>query len=243
MKAKLMFVAMVMIPGLVYPQFYVGNGGLTVRSNTIFSVNGLTLTPSQNVVLSNNAIRRETVAVSNSIARVYKLNAPITYTGMVRIAYQESELNGNLENQLQIAHSPDGISFLVSPGSVVNPVGNYLNNTLSNATLMAVTAVAPSNMPQAMEDNNSENNEVPNSLLLMGNPVQESAILRYMSQKSGAITLQLFGMNGQTVLVKKEEVMSGVNWYSLTTASLPSGVYILRLSDDQQTKVLKLVKQ
>ena len=125
-------------------QLTVGNTGITVLTGTIFSSEGLALTPASDLNISNNSLGKSTTPVpgtpNGSIGRVYKFTSTVNFSGVTAIHYLQSELNGNTENQLQIAHSVNGSAYTITTGSTVDAAGNYVSNTVNNPSLLAVTA-------------------------------------------------------------------------------------------------------
>jgi hypothetical protein len=140
-----------------------GSGGLSIVSGTIFSVQGLELTPSADVTITSNSITFLATAVAfgsdNSINRVYTFTSPqSSYSGSVGIQYSAGELNGNTESAMQLAYNllSSGGSFVVTTGSNTGSPGSfYVSNTLSAINLGKVTAfptpvVAPTVTTQAV---------------------------------------------------------------------------------------------
>ncbi len=84
-----------------------------ILGGTTASINGLILTPTAvaGLTLSNQILNVSSVAIpgspTNSINRVYEFNTPINFFGKVGIKYLESELNGNVEDNLKLAYYND----------------------------------------------------------------------------------------------------------------------------------------
>lgn len=96
---------------------------------SLLSVGGLTMEPSEPLVLNDLTITTGAVAQVSpaSIARVYEFSAPISLQGAVGIHYLEAELNGISEKSLRIASRPDpNHAFVVAVNSLVDTTVNYV---------------------------------------------------------------------------------------------------------------------
>lgn len=120
---------------------------MTIRSGTEFVTDSLVLVPSSDLQLSNNAIVKITNVVGGlnspltSISRVYQMAAPVTYSGVAGIQYQDSELGANVESDLQFAYDNAAGIWITGTTTTVNTATNYLNIPLSNITMQQATAV------------------------------------------------------------------------------------------------------
>lgn len=127
-------------------QLRVGDGTLTLYSGTALKLDGMTLIPSDKLVLTNNRIlqRSNPVALTasvNSINRVVTFNSPIVFTGTVRLTYDAAGLNGNAENDLKLSYSSAG-SWQYSPNGVVNTSGHFVDEILTAKSFDGLTASA-----------------------------------------------------------------------------------------------------
>lgn len=127
-------------------QLTVGSQTLTVLPRTPLTITGLTLTPSTILPITNNAIQQSLTAVTGSpgsISRVYRLNAPLLFSGTAVVAYLPTELNGYGESSLQLAYAPSAASSLtVTTSSSVNTITHSVSNSLTVQNLLVVTASA-----------------------------------------------------------------------------------------------------
>jgi hypothetical protein len=121
-----------------------GSGSLTILGGTLFSADSLVLTPTGIFTMSSNAVLETPVPTAGSpfgsIDRVYYFNNPIVFTGNIQIYYKVSELNGNIENQLNYADSTIGSWWLVSSTGIVNTTAHYVQYPASSHSLIAATA-------------------------------------------------------------------------------------------------------
>ncbi len=148
---KIILSALLLGVNTLNAQISAGSSGMTVKSGTIVSSQGLVLTPSADLTFSNNELNVSstpvTIGADNSINRLYTLASPITYSGTLGIKYLSGELNGNSEAAMQIATSAlvSGTSWTVPYGSNTGAASSYdVSNTFSGATIGRVTAINPS---------------------------------------------------------------------------------------------------
>lgn len=125
-------------------QLSIGAEGLTITTGTSFSADGLALIPQANLTLTNHTLQRSTMPVfigsSNySISNVINFNGPLTFSGTIRLYYQEGELNSNVESGLKLAYQSSSI-WATSIASAVNTADNYIEETVVSKTFAAVTA-------------------------------------------------------------------------------------------------------
>jgi len=117
---------------------------LTITSGTIFSADSLVFTPTSDFTMASNSILETPVAVpgapTNSITRVYYLGSPITFTGIIQLYYQLTELNGNTESALRYNDSTTGSFWLTAASSTDNSVSHFVQRQNSARMLVAVTA-------------------------------------------------------------------------------------------------------
>lgn len=128
-------------------QVSIGASPLLIANGTTFNADNLILIPSADLTLSNNSIVTTATPVSSttlgatSIARVYHIGVPFSYSGTLGLIYDDGELGPNTEGLLQIAYSPSSAgAWTTTSGSSVNTVTNYVNNTVSSTTIEKVTA-------------------------------------------------------------------------------------------------------
>lgn len=130
-------------------QVSVGSNGMSVLTGTVLSVDGLSLTPAAALNLTNNTVQRTSTPLAGSpgINRLYQLSAPLLFSGVVRIGYLPSELNGYSESTLQLAYAPaPSTKLTVTTSSTVNTAAHYVQNTLTNQNLYVITATALSDL-------------------------------------------------------------------------------------------------
>lgn len=138
------------LTNLVQAQVSTGATGLTIKSGTAFSFEGLNLTPSADLDLQNQTISVSatpaTAGTGTTIARVYTISPALTFSGAAGIKYAAGELNGNQESTLKLVTG--SASFTAFNNSAAGGTGTYsvsvsgLNNVPLNR-LSATSASVP----------------------------------------------------------------------------------------------------
>jgi len=127
-------------------QLFAGAEGITIKSGTTFSLEGLVLQPSTDLVLDNLLAEKSAVAtalpVGNSIGKVYSFSRALTFSGTVGLFYQTDELNGNTPSLLALFHKNQ---FAVNTyGSVLGGTtdvwGKYVSQNFTSLTFSHITA-------------------------------------------------------------------------------------------------------
>jgi hypothetical protein len=125
-------------------QLSIGSEGISIAAGSTFSSEGLTLIPQGVFLLSNNTIQKSSTPVNiggsvNSIANEVYASSPLSFSGTIRLYYQDSELNGNPEAGLKMAYHSAG-TWNSSNTSSVNTADNYVEETVTSKTFDALTA-------------------------------------------------------------------------------------------------------
>lgn len=144
--------------------------------------------------------------------------------------FQLSILNGNL---LKITGTP------------VAPNGNgYTYKVITNCNLTyepCSTGGEGNGAGKRSDDNNdSSPSEVSNNPTVSPNPFSETLDIITPLPTDGPVTLQLFNINGRMVLEQRHN--TGSDRFTLETASLASGFYLLRVETNGTVKTFKVVK-
>ena len=133
-------------------QLAAGSNGLTVKAGTAFNCMGLVLTPSADLTIQNDTIRLSntpvTIAGNASITRLYTISPSISFSGVMGIRYNASELNGNTESSLSVAYAPPTAGF-VTQSSTTGAAGSYYVSSpgFNNTQLNRVTASLANPLP------------------------------------------------------------------------------------------------
>ena len=113
---------------------------LTIQNGTQVHVDGLTLIPSADFILSNVILSRSATVIHTQvnpyISRVYQFgNTSNAFSGSVQINYDDGELNGLAEADLTL-NIHNGINWAQYPASFRDALNNYvLTNGLNGITL------------------------------------------------------------------------------------------------------------
>lgn len=135
-----------------YAQISFGPENAVLQNGTTISLEGLTMTTTEVLTMNNKTLQTSTESIpgspNNSITRVYSFNEVFNFQGVIGLFYLPSELNGNIEANLQIAKSgiTDG-AYVTTVGSTVNLAGHYISNTLSTDIRVISAVAAQSALP------------------------------------------------------------------------------------------------
>ncbi len=208
------------------------NSSISIASNSSISVDGLELAPSEAYTISGpNTLDRSNVPVvvgdNTSVSRVYELSAELSdYKGILNFKYLESELNFTAEGDLVLeVLDTNGVWINVEP--VLDAVNNNLSYDFTE--LISFTSVTASDVSATL---------TVKPVLLDGyvrvypNPTTD--FLHIVSNTAQKATL--FNTAGQKILETN-------NATALDVIDLPSGVYLLNLTNSQnQISTFKIIK-
>ncbi len=107
---------------------------------------------------------------------------------------------------------------------------------LENRTFTGQPAFLVINKVDTLEDDASM------PIRIFPHPVQQTAHLVLESLESSDIILEIIHPNGQLIQVEKSTVYPGTNTLSLNMSDLPNGAYLLRLKQNGQNVVTKIIK-
>lgn len=127
-----------------------------------------------------------------------------------------------------------------------NAVDNYYNGILYNDPIWIDSIVRP-NDPSIIITSIEENiQDGAGNLMLkcLSNPFNSSAEIYYYLPGNGKVLLQLYNLDGTLVrTLEYADMISGIQTYNLKAATLPAGMYILRLSfSNSQGDYVKSIK-
>ena len=209
------------------------NSSIYINSNSSLSVDGLELAPNEAYTISGpNTLDRSNVPVvvgdNTSVSRVYELSAELSdYKGILNFKYLESELNFTAEGDLVLeVLDTNGVWINVEP--VLDAVNNNLSYDFTE--LISFTSVTASDVSATL---------TVKPVLLGGyvrvypNPTTD--FLHIVSNTAQKATL--FNTAGQKILETN-------NATTLDVIDLPSGVYLLNLTNSQnQISTFKIIKK
>lgn len=121
---------------------------LVVKKGAILSLGGLALTPTpDDFTFNENGVFISTVPLvgnpNESIARIYNFYDVVTFTGIITMKYLPSELNGNVDTDLQLAFAGSDVKFGV-PSNYSNSNSNThtLTESVTDKTFQYITATS-----------------------------------------------------------------------------------------------------
>lgn len=149
MKRYLFFCQLALLPSLAaQAQFTAGADGFFISQDTQVFIDSLTLKPGADFSLISQTLTISPAAIPGtppSILRVYNFTTPVDFAGVAGLYYRASELNGNTENTLQLAHG--NATFVSAAGSTVDLAQHYVSNTLPLTNFTSLTAAQENALP------------------------------------------------------------------------------------------------
>ena len=209
------------------------NSSISIASNSSISVDGLELAPSEAYTISGpNTLDRSNVPVvvgdNTSVSRVYELSAELSdYEGILNFSYLESELNFIAEGDLVLeVLDTNGVWINVEP--VLDAVNNNLSYDFTE--IISFTSVTASDVSATLTVKPIAFNGY---VRVYPNPTTD--FLHIASNTAQKATL--FNTAGQKILETN-------NATALDVIDLPSGVYLLNLTNSQnQISTFKIIKK
>jgi hypothetical protein len=123
---------------------------------------------------------------------------------------------------------PDSALILLS-ASGATPVNNsylYVDN-------LAFTGTVPTGVITIQN--------APATTSIFPNPALNSATVVYTSSTSNEVNISVADINGRTVLGMNDNAIKGENKFIINTSGLSKGMYLVRISNGQDTQVKKLI--
>ena len=115
---------------------------ITLKANSFIYIEGLTLTPSSDFHLSNTKLSKlgaTSNTISSSISRSYLFTtATSSFTGSLKISYQEGELNGETENSLGLVLF-NGSNWENQTTTSSDTNSNFIIASVNDKTLIEIT--------------------------------------------------------------------------------------------------------
>lgn len=148
--------------------------------------------------------------------------------------------DGSVSNEYIVAHQyADSSSYncrltIQTAEGCSNTFNVHLD--LENRTFTGQPEYAVLNDAQDVE----KNEEIP--IRIYPNPAQQRANLLYESPENSDITIEIIHTNGQLIRVEKAAVHPGTNTLSLNLSDLSNGAYVVRLTQDGQSMLAKIIK-
>jgi hypothetical protein len=211
----------------------VSNGSLiTINDNSSVSFDGLVLAPNLTYVISApNAFERSSTPIlvgeNSSINRVYNIENELSdYLGVITFSYKDSELNGISEPDLVLeVNNHNDLWTNVAPtiDETKNTLTYNFTEILSFTNVTASSVNATLSIKTLFTDNN---------LKVYPNPTADYIYI----QSDFNYTSKVYNTVGQLVL--------NSNSKQINVIDLPSGVYLLQLESNNNSKsTFKIIKK
>lgn len=201
--------------------FSAQNGAsLTIADNASVNFNGVKFSPTTTFQLTDNLLSLSNIPLSEtftSTKRIYTLNSSVSYSGEIKVFYDDSveELNGLDESTLNIA-----VQGTDSNWAEVNTTLDVTSNTVSanfNASdIMAIALVESGSILSVITNND-------NKIRVYPNPVSSNLYV----DSTESYFVKIYDLNGKLVLDQK---VNGV----INMSNFSSSTYFMTLFDSNK---------
>lgn len=124
----------------------------------------------------------------------------------------------------------------------------YIPGSMQNASELIVKFTGTSDFGNTLYIDNivvnsnaiGQEENVLEEAVLFPNPADRVAELRFTAQESGDVNVTVMDMNGRAVAEVSENVGAGVQSIELDVANLPTGVYMVKVQQNDAVKTLRL---
>lgn len=117
---------------------------------------------------------------------------------------------------------------------------NFQNNSANNVTVyfdnIRLNSVSGARLGEADEENEDDM-----ALSLYPNPTTGQFSLSYWAKQAGAVQLQVIDAQGSLIQTQDEQAEAGNNTYRLDLSTRPTGLYVVRVQADSESKVKKVL--
>ena len=212
----------------------VANGTtLRISENTTFRVGDLTLRPSQDIVLSNTSLVQSSTPLplasnDQSIAKVFTFSEPqVGFRGVLRMDYQDDELNAVPEEELHIATlaRTDDTYWNIDMNSLWNSAEKWVSCTLSEATSLGQITMGTEYLSVELPEGATE-------IRIYPNPTKGVLMVATKTPTDKRI----YDTQGLMYLQSSDR--------TLNLQEFPSGIYLLETTeiDSQKRHYFKVIK-
>ena len=202
-----------------------------IKAGTVISAGGLDLIPATDFSFTSSLTRSTIVSNPTStttINRSYQFGTTTdSYSGVITLNYDDSELNGLTESSLQLFYN-NGIQWLTDANTTNNASANYATSVLTATALNEISLTS-----QDLSNPNFEGNAV--RFLLYPNPTRN--VLTIEASNNATIDkIIVIDMLGKIVL---EELPENNH---INVERFASGTYILKAFSGATTFITKFIK-
>ena len=202
-----------------------------IKAGTVIGAEGLDLLPATDFSFTSSLTRSTIVSNPTStttINRSYQFGTTTdSYSGVITLNYDDSELNGLTESSLQLFYN-NGIQWLTDANTTNNASANYATSVLTPTALNEISLTS-----QDLSNPNFEGNAI--RFLLYPNPTRN--ILTIEASNNATIDkIIVIDMLGKIVL---EELPENNH---INVERFASGTYILKAFSGTTTYITKFIK-
>ncbi|ULQ50740.1 T9SS type A sorting domain-containing protein [Flavihumibacter fluvii] len=145
------------------------------------------------------------------------------------------------------------VNFSRAPGTTTNPASiSYRGHDIGPAPVLTnsnglalvnfeyipisqgVTGSSAKNIGSPMEEVARVSNSMITGVSTYPNPVTQTMVINYPTDKSGQLELKIFDLYGRELSSKKVHTISGQNQFRMDVSTLKQGVYILQMRKEMQ---------
>lgn len=202
-----------------------------IKAGTVIGAGGLDLIPATDFSFTSSLTRSTIVSNPTStttINRSYQFGTTTdSYSGVITLNYDDSELNGLTESSLQLFYN-NGIQWLTDTNTTSNTSANYATSLLTATALNEISLTS-----QDLSNPNFEGNAV--RFLLYPNPTRNFLTIE-ASNNATIDKIIVIDMLGKIVL---EEIPENNH---INVERFASGTYILKAFSGATTFITKFIK-
>ena len=202
-----------------------------IKAGTVISAGGLDLIPATDFSFTSSLTRSTIVSNPTStttINRSYQFGTTTdSYSGVITLNYDDSELNGLTESSLQLFYN-NGIQWLTDTNTSNNTSANYATSLLTATALNEISLTS-----QDLSNPNFEGNAV--RFLLYPNPTRNFLTIE-VSNNATIDKIIVIDMLGKIIL---EEIPENNH---INVERFASGTYILKAFSGATTFITKFIK-
>ncbi len=161
------------------------------------------------------------------------------------IAGTGTHLNGGtkyVNHDSETSSNPATWNFQwIAPDAGTGEVTFYGAFTVSKPVTKTSALTVQQASPVAVEDKDKLADQV--QLALYPNPVQRVLTIRMETRENLDLQVSILDLSSQPLLLKMIQLQSGITDHQLDMSSLPSGIYLLKISDEKRSFSRKIIKK
>ena len=213
--------------------------GFNIKSGTVVSAAGLDLTPSADFSLKASLSSGTTVSNTTTIPtikRSYQFSATTAaFSGVLKINYQDSELNGHTESSLKLLYN-NGSAWTLDNSSTNDATANYVN---SNLTAITLSELSLGNSTSLTVDENPIVAKF--NVMAYPNPFSSSFKLAVTTSSLERVKVSVYDVTGR--LIEQHNIAVSEIANQEIGDHYPSGVYHIIITQESESKTLRVIKR